>query len=65
MAKVRWFLELFYIANINADYLRQFNNKFLLGVIWYTYYQCFFCYSVPDTDFRTTKKQRKLFIWVK
>ena len=28
MAKVRWFLELLYIANIDADYLRRFNNKF-------------------------------------
>ena len=36
MAKVRWFLELIYIANIDADDLRQFNDKLLSGVIWYT-----------------------------
>ena len=28
MAKMRWLLELFYIANIDADYLRRFNNNF-------------------------------------
>ena len=33
MAKVRCFLELFYIASIDADYLRRFNNKVLSGVI--------------------------------
>ena len=42
MAKVRWFLELFYIANIDADYLRRFNDKCLSDVFWYMYYQWFF-----------------------
>ena len=52
-------MKLFYIANIDADYVRRFNNKFLSGIIWYTYYQSFFRYNVPDTDFRTTKKKKK------
>ena len=33
MANVRWFLELVYIANIDADYLRQYYNQFLSGAI--------------------------------
>ena len=45
MAKVRWFLKLFYIANIDADYLRRFNDKVLLGVVWYTYNQWIFVTS--------------------
>ena len=28
MAKVRWFLELFYIVNIDTDHLRRFTDKF-------------------------------------
>ena len=38
MAKVTLFLELFYIVNIDADYLRRVNDKLLSGAIWYTYH---------------------------
>ena len=61
MAKVGWFLELFYIANIDADYLRRFNdnvcqvssgtriiNDFSLQRTWHR--------------FQNNKKQRTLFI---
>ena len=53
MAKVRWLLELFHIANIDADYLRRFNDT---GVIWYTYYQWFFIttYLTPISEHRKT-----------
>ena len=34
MANVRWFLELFYIATIDADYFRRSNDTFLSGVIF-------------------------------
>ena len=54
MAKVRWFLELFNIVNIDADYLRQFNDTFLLGVVWYMYCQWFFvtAYLTPISEQR-------------
>ena len=58
MAKVRWFLELFYIANIDADYLDDLTINFRLVHVL----SMIFRYNVPNTDFRTTTKQRKLFI---
>ena len=62
MAKVRWFLELCYIANIEADYLRRFNNKFLSGVIWYTYYQSFFITTYP-TPISEQQKNNENFLF--
>ena len=54
MANMRWFLELFYITTIDADYLRRSNDTFLSGVIWYTYYQWFFVttYLTPISEQR-------------
>ena len=59
MAKVRWFLELFYIGNIDADYLRRFKDIFFVRCHLLYVLSMTFHYKVPDIDFRTTKKQKK------
>ena len=61
MAKVRWFLELFYIVNIDGDYLRPFNDKCLSGVIWYMYIINDFSLQRTWHRFQNNEKTTKTF----